>query len=163
MRKKAILGVLAIAACTLPSALFAAPKWVLAVNGAHSQGSVPWMTNYDSAAKKAAAENKPMMLFFTGSDWCGWCKKMDSEILETAGFAQTAGSKFVFVKLDFPMRSGSVSADEAQQNATLKEKFGVTGFPTVVLLSSDGTFIAQTGYRSISGAEYGNYLNELVK
>ncbi len=74
-------------------------------------------------------------MFFTGSDWCGWCKKIENEIFADPEFARAAGDRFVFVDLDFPINKPQ-SADLSQQNAQLKQRFGITGFPTIILLDS---------------------------
>ncbi|MDT8391733.1 MAG: thioredoxin family protein [Lentisphaeria bacterium] len=37
-----------------------------------------WMTDYDAALKKAKAENKVVILDFSGSDWCVWCVRLDN-------------------------------------------------------------------------------------
>ncbi len=129
---------------------------------ADEQGSgegLKWYTNYQQAAEVAQKDRKPMILFFTGSDWCGWCKKLDKEVFATPEFAQMAGNKFVYVMLDFPMNQQQ-SEDIKQQNAQLKQRYGVTGYPTVVILDQSGGFLAETGYRSGGGAAYAKYLSE---
>lgn len=125
-------------------------------------GNLQWYTNYQEALARAKAEKKPLLLFFTGSDWCGWCKKMENEILQTPDFAQTAGNSFIFVMLDFPMNKTLPQAI-ADQNGELKQKYGITGYPTVVILDSNENFIAETGYRSGGGKSYADYLVGLTK
>lgn len=142
------------AACNLNAAQDAAAQDV-------PQGQLQWMTNYRDAAQKAKAEKKPILLFFTGSDWCGWCKKMENEILGTPEFASAAAGKFIFVFLDFPMNK-TLPSDITAQNAELKQKYGVTGYPTVILLDSNENFLAETGYRSGGGKSYADYLMNLV-
>ncbi len=124
--------------------------------------SVHWYTNYNQAAAQAQKEKKPLLLFFTGTDWCGWCKKMDQEIFSSPDFAKAAGNEFVFVELDYPMNK-KLPQDEAQQNASLKQKFGITGYPTVVILDPNGNFIAESGYRPGGGKAYADYLKQLVQ
>ena len=102
-----------------------------------------------------------MLLFFTGSDWCGWCKKMDKEVFESSAFAQEVGNKFVFVMLDFPMNS-KLPEGEQRQNAQLKQRYGVTGYPTVVIVDSKGGFIGETGYRSGGGKAYAQWLEQFL-
>ncbi|MCB1181361.1 MAG: thioredoxin family protein [Chlamydiia bacterium] len=126
------------------------------------QGELKWYTNYKEAEAVAKKENLPMLLFFTGSDWCGWCKKIDKEIFEQKNFASAVGEKFVFLKLDFPMNS-QLPRDLAEQNAMLKQKYGVTGFPTIVILDAQGNFLAETGYRPGGGKEYADYLMSLIQ
>lgn len=140
-------------------------KWGQSSSGSTQQqpsSGIQWYTNYDSAVAKAKQANKPLLLFFTGSDWCGWCKKMDSEVFDNADFIKDAGSSYVFVEVDFPMNK-QLPADQQQQNALLKQKYGVTGYPTIVLLDASGNFIAETGYRPGGGKAYAAYLKELVQ
>lgn len=125
-------------------------------------GKIQWYTNYQEAAQVAKKDKKPLFLFFTGSDWCGWCKKMESEILSTPDFANAAGSRFVFVMLDFPMNQ-TLPPDIAEQNNQLKQKYGVTGYPTVIILDSNENFVAETGYRSGGGKAYADYIFGLVR
>lgn len=127
--------------------------------GERSQsGSFKWYTNFDEASSVASKQQKPMVLYFTGSDWCGWCKKMDQEVFSSSDFQSAVGGKYIFVKLDFPMNQ-KLPESEMRQNAQLKQRYGVTGYPTVILVGSDGSFIGETGYRSGGGASYAEWLN----
>lgn len=126
-----------------------------------AQGRLQWYEDYDRAQQVAAQENKPMLLYFTGSDWCGWCKKMDSEVFSSPAFAQDVGNKFVFVKVDFPMNSKLPEA-QMRQNAQLKQRYGVTGYPTVVIVDKQGGFIGETGYRSGGGKAYAEWLEQFL-
>lgn len=121
-----------------------------------------WTTNYEEAASQAQQGNKYLFLFFTGSDWCGWCKKFDNEVLSSPEFAESVGSRFVFVAIDFPMNK-TLPEDLQKQNADLKKKYGVTGYPTVVILDSSQNFIAETGYRPGGGKAYADYLLQLIQ
>ncbi len=121
------------------------------------QNQIQWQTDFQKAAQEAKQQRKPMIVYFTGSDWCGWCKKMDQEIFSTPQFIQEVGSKFVFVKLDFPMNK-KLPEDQMQQNAQLKQRYGVTGYPTVVVLDPSGSFVGETGYRAGGGKAYAEFL-----
>ena len=123
---------------------------------------ITWTTNYQQAVSQAQQGNKHIFLFFTGSDWCGWCKKFENEALSTPQFAQGVGERFVFVEVDFPM-SKALPADLQKQNADLKKKYGVTGYPTVVILDSAQNFVAETGYRPGGGKAYADYLLQFIK
>jgi len=126
------------------------------------QTQIKWYTNYKEAAAVAKKDNKHLLLFFTGSDWCGWCKKMDQEVFSSTEFASAEGKEFIFVEVDFPMNK-QLPTDEAQQNTLLKQKYGVTGYPTVIILDSNENFVAETGYRPGGGKSYADYLNQLMK
>lgn len=120
-----------------------------------------WHTKYSEALQVAKKENKPLLLFFTGSDWCGWCKKIESEVFADPEFVKMAGSRFVFVELDFPMNK-MLPLDVADQNAQLKHKFGITGYPTIVIVNPDESFVAESGYRPGGGKAYAEYLLSLT-
>ncbi|MFC2049111.1 thioredoxin family protein [Chlamydiota bacterium] len=123
---------------------------------------IKWYTNYAQAVQDAAKNHKPILMFFTGSDWCGWCKKMQQEIFSSPDFVSQVGNSFVFVDIDFPMNQ-QLPADVAQQNTQLKQKYGVTGYPTVIILDANENFIAETGYRPGGGKAYADYLKQLLQ
>jgi protein disulfide-isomerase len=104
-----------------------------------------WSENYDSAAKKAQQEKKLMLLDFTGSDWCGWCIKLDKEVFSKSEFKKYAKDNLVLVKLDFP-RGKSQTAAVKKQNEELAAKFNIQGYPTVIVLDSNGQQVGQLGY-----------------
>jgi protein disulfide-isomerase len=105
-----------------------------------------WETDYDAALKQAAKENKAVLLDFTGSDWCGWCIKMNKDTFSKPEFKEFADKNLVLVEIDFPQ--GKPQSDEVKkQNNQLQEKFKVQGFPTLVLLDSKGNEIGRNvGY-----------------
>lgn len=105
-----------------------------------------WQTDYKAALEQAAKENKPVLLDFTGSDWCGWCIKLDKETFSQPEFKKFAEKNLILVELDFP--NNKPQADSVKkQNAELQAKYGVEGFPTLVLLNSKGKEIARNpGY-----------------
>jgi protein disulfide-isomerase len=105
-----------------------------------------WQTDYKVALEQAAKENKPVLLDFTGSDWCGWCIKLEKETFSQADFKKFSEKSLLLVELDFP-NSKPQSDEVKKQNKELQEKYKVEGFPTLVLLDSKGKEIARnTGY-----------------
>lgn len=103
-----------------------------------------WQTNYKTALEQAAKENKRVLLDFTGSDWCGWCVKLDKETFSQPDFKKFAGENLVLVEVDFPNNKPQ-SDDVKKQNKELQAQYGVEGFPTLVLLDSKGKEIARNG------------------
>ena len=98
------------------------------------------------ALNQARSENKMVLLDFTGSDWCGWCKKFDKDVLSTDKFTGYAKSKLVLVTVDFPSHTKQDAALK-QANQEIKKRFGVNGFPTFVLLNNAGKELGrQVGY-----------------
>ncbi len=112
------------------------------VNAAEST----WLTDLPKAEAKAKAENKIVLVDFTGSDWCGWCIKFKKEVLDTAEFQEYAAKNVVLVELDYPHKK--VQADDLKKaNAALKTQFNVHGFPTLLVLDKNGKEIGrQVGY-----------------
>lgn len=102
-----------------------------------------------------------MLVYFTGSDWCTWCKKMDQEIFNTTEFADKAGKNFVFVELDFPM-SPQVSQPNRDANALLKSKYHVEGFPTVILIDGNEKEIGRLGYSPGGATSFATHINQMV-
>ncbi|MDD3470642.1 MAG: thioredoxin family protein [Thermoguttaceae bacterium] len=122
---------------------------------------VVWLTDLVAAKAQAEREHKILFLFFTGSDWCGWCMRLQKEVLTQPEFAAWAKEKAVLVDLDFP-RNQPQSDQLKQQNAELAKQHQIDGYPTIVLTTADGTTIAQTGYREGGAAAYVEYLRMLV-
>jgi len=105
-----------------------------------------WTTDAVKAQEQAKKEGKLVLLDFTGSDWCGWCIKFKSEVLDTQEFKQYADKNLVLVEIDFPNKKQQ--SDELKQaNKALKDKYKVSGFPTYVILDGEGKEIGrQVGY-----------------
>jgi thioredoxin-related protein len=106
--------------------------------------SAKWLTDYDKALEQAKTESKPVLIDFTGSDWCGWCMKMDEEVLDTKEFKKYAAENLVLVEADFPRRKHQTNKVK-EQNEKLKERFSVQGFPTFVLVDKEGNELGRQG------------------
>jgi thioredoxin-related protein len=126
--------------------------------GSAVAGGDLWVTDFEAAKRTAAAEGKAMLVDFTGSDWCGWCKKLDREVFDTDHFKAEAPKGFVLVKLDFPRNKSKMTPELIEQNKKLKTEYGVRGFPTVFLMDAEGKVFGRTGYRR-NGPE--PYIKEL--
>lgn len=104
-----------------------------------------WTTDYAKAVDMSKKSGKPIMAFFTGSDWCGWCKKLKSEVLDTKDFLAWAKDKVILLELDYPHNVKQSDAVK-KQNMALQSKYRIQGFPTVLFLKADGKVIGQYGY-----------------
>ena len=93
-----------------------------------------WLTDYNKAAKLAKRKHKPILANFTGSDWCGWCKRLDKEVFSTPEFAKWAKKNVILLKLDFPRRT-KLNPELKKQNYALQRAFGVRGYPTIWLFN----------------------------
>ncbi len=89
-----------------------------------------WETNVIKAMDVSNKTKKPMLLFFTGSDWCGWCIRLQKEVLKTPEFAAWAKENVVLVELDYP-RKAPQTPEIKKQNDELQQVFAIQGFPTV--------------------------------
>ena len=122
---------------------------------------VSWLTDLDEGIKVAKAEKKAILVDFTGSDWCGWCIRLKKEVFDQKEFA-AATKDFVLVELDYPQKKQQ-SAEVKAKNKALAEKFGIEGFPTILLLDSNGVPFAQTGYEAGGPVKYLAHLADLSK
>lgn len=127
---------------------------VLVVAGftAKAQEALTWHTDVNKAVEIARQEQKPLFFFFTGSDWCGWCIRLQNEVFKKPEFEAWAKEKAVLVELDFPRRTPQADAIK-QQNMQLQQMFAVQGYPTVWFVKptiKDGKTnfeqIGKTGY-----------------
>jgi protein disulfide-isomerase len=101
-----------------------------------------WETDLKKAQAQAKSGDKLVFLDFTGSDWCGWCIRLDKEILSKPAFKEYANKNLVLVEVDFPRRKNQ-SEDLKKQNQELATKYQVGGFPTIVVLNSSGKKVWQ--------------------
>jgi thioredoxin-related protein len=104
-----------------------------------------WMTDLPKAQAKAKAENKLVMLDFTGSDWCGWCIKLHKEVFSKPEFSEYSKKNLVLVEVDFP-RQKQQSAEQKRANQELQKKYNIEGYPTIIVLDGNGKKVAETGY-----------------
>jgi len=105
-----------------------------------------WTMDYEAAVALADEKDLAILLNFTGSDWCGWCKLMDEAVYAKDEWKEYATSKLVLVTLDFPRDTSIVPEQFVEQNERLREKYAVRGYPTYLILDSDGeTRLGQLG------------------
>ena len=106
-----------------------------------SQENDGWLVNYEEVYQKSIKENKPIMANFTGSDWCGWCKRLKKAVFDTEIFKKWAKDNVILFELDYPRRTPQDPTIK-QQNAELQQTFRsiVRGYPTVLIFSIERTF-----------------------
>jgi len=121
-----------------------------------------WMTDFEAAKQKAAAENKDLLVNFTGSDWCSWCIKLVDEVFKHDAFKKGVADNFVLVELDFPQDKSKLDESTQKQNEMLQEKYSIQGFPTILLLDDQGRPYAQTGYQAGGPEKYLAHLDKLL-
>ena len=106
-----------------------------------------WLTSYEEAQKEAQAKNRLLLMDFTGSDWCGWCIMLDKEVFSKPEFKEYASKNLVLLELDFP-RMKKMPPEVTAQNEKLAAKYGIQGFPTVVVFDSNGKPLGALGYQA---------------
>ena len=119
-----------------------------------------WDDDYEKAIAKAKAEKKMVLLDFTGSDWCGWCMKLDKEVFSKKEFKDYAKDNLVLVEIDFP-NAKRQSKKLKEQNEKLKTEHGVRGYPTIIVLDPEGKKVGQLGYMEGGPAPFIEKLNGL--
>lgn len=107
-------------------------------------GKPGWEENYENALAEAKEGGKLVLLDFTGSDWCGWCMKIDEEVFSKSAFKKFAKDNLVLVELDYP-RGKSQTKKLKEQNAGLRTQFGVRGYPTIIIVDATGKEQARWG------------------
>ena len=110
---------------------------------------LPWTTDFDKALASAKADSISLYVYFTGSSWCIWCKKMDREIHNQDAFRQKTVGKLLFVKIDLP--AGTQPSEKVRN---LLEKYKVNGVPTVVILSPAGDELGKFRYQQMPPEDY---------
>ena len=133
----------------------------LCTPGALLAGGEGWSSDYAASKKLAADSKKDLLIDFTGSDWCGWCIKLNDEVFKHDAFKQGVKDHFVLVELDFPNDKSKISEETQAQNEELGEKYAVGGYPTILLTDAEGRPYASTGYQPGGPEKYVAHLNEL--
>jgi thioredoxin-related protein len=128
-----------------------------------------WHTDINKALEVSKKSKKPLLLFFTGSDWCGWCIRLQKEVLKTPEFAAWAKENVVLVELDFP-RKTEQAPEIKQQNMEIQQMFEVRGYPTVWFVNAakkDGKVnfdkLGSTGYVAGGPAVWLDGANKILK
>jgi thioredoxin-related protein len=112
-----------------------------------------WYTNVKEAATVSKKEKKPLMLFFTGSDWCGWCIRLQNEVLKTPEFSKWAKESVILVELDYPRRTPQ-SDEIKKQNNELQQAFGIQGYPTVYFANATVNKEGKVNFEGLGSTGY---------
>jgi thioredoxin-related protein len=133
-----------------------------------TQAEFEWLTDYKKAQEEAKASNKPILVDFTGSDWCPPCILLQKELFSKPEFKDYASKNLVLLEVDFPDPGGSRAkaqpADLQKQNKDLAQQYQVEGFPTIILLNGDGQKLWQYfGYFADGPAAFIAQLEKLRK
>ncbi len=123
-----------------------------------------WVSSWSHATESATTLNKPILLVFSGSDWCAPCIKLDRDIWTTPVFQSYAKKNLILYRADFPRRKANQLPEAlASENKKLAEQYNTKGyFPLVVLLSPKKDILGQTAYLNISPEAYIEKLQDMA-
>jgi thioredoxin-related protein len=141
--------------------IFSALAAAILAGTAFAQTQAQWLTDFKKAQEEAKATNKLLLIEFTGSDWCPPCRMLQRDVLSTREFQEYAIKNFILLEVDFP-RAKPQTAELARQNQMLSERFGIDGFPSIILLNADGKKLGElVGYDPHAGRQ--GYMDALEK
>lgn len=137
---------------------------------ANAQEDLTWHKDMAKASELSIIEKKPLMLFFTGSDWCGWCIRLQKEVFMKEEFTKWAKENVILVELDFPKRTAQEDAIK-MQNQQMQQIFQVRGYPTVWLVNPEKTAegkinlaaLGSTGYVAGGPEKWLETANSIIK
>jgi thioredoxin-related protein len=113
---------------------------------AFDQGS--WTDNIEAAQQFSRETRRPILALFTGSDWCHFCQQLEAKVLSTSAFREAVSGKYILLYLDFP-RKKTVPKDVLAQRTRLAQKYGVRGYPTLVVLINGDQYLDRiSGFKS---------------
>ncbi|MCB9896773.1 MAG: thioredoxin family protein [Planctomycetes bacterium] len=114
-----------------------------------------WHADFDEAVAVAKEQGKDLFVDFTGSDWCIWCHRLHDEVFQYDTFLTGAQEHFVLVALDFPNSDEAKAAvPNPERNDELQAKYGIQGFPTCLLMNTDGVVFGRMGYQEGGPEKY---------
>ncbi len=140
---------------------FFAILFFLSFSLSFSLSALQWQTDYDKVVALSRQDEKPILLFFNGSDWSGEAMWMKREVLDTLAFEQKIAHRFLCMEIDFPEHT-ALSEKKMAQNQELKKRFHVQETPTLLLLDSQERVIAQIGYLPESGEQFADDLVHIL-
>lgn len=135
---------------------------LLLMTGSIAPAQVLWTTDAQEAFVLAEQDDLPVVMVFSGSDWCKPCIQLTREVFETEVFQAFADNKMILLKIDFPRsRKNRLAPDLQLQNNELAERWNPNGeFPLLVVFSSDQSVLFTTGYRVGGPEAYVQHLEE---
>lgn len=134
---------------------------LISMETAAKENKLLWNDNLEKAVEIAKKQDKAILINFSGSDWCKWCKKLDAEVFTQKEFINYAKKNLVLVKIDFPQYTQQEPAVQSY-NKEVAQMFKVQGFPTVVVIDKNQKLAAYTGYQEGGAGNYVKYLKSVL-
>lgn len=153
---KKVIG-FALSAFFVLSSLYAAYDSSSAA-GSYYSNQINWLKSYSEAVNQSRATSKPILILFTGTNWCPACMKLERDVLTKPEFAQAVGNQFVFLKADFP--SHSADAINRSPYKSLMDQYGIGAFPSIVVVNANGQQLFTVNYQA-GGPDA--YIRELMQ
>lgn len=144
--------------------VLSAPCWAddIPAPAAEAKTEANWVADFDKAVEQAKKEHKDLLVDFTGSDWCIWCKRLHEEVFAHDDFLGAAQKDYVLVALDYPHGDeAKAKVPNAARNDELAKTHKIQGFPTVLLMTADGDVFGRTGYQAGGSAKYVEHIAKL--
>lgn len=147
---------------SLLAALLVAVTSVFMIEDGYCDVVDPWTDNFETALTRAAEDGRYLLLNFTGTDWCVWCHRLRDEVFVQAPFLDYAATALVLVEVDFP-RKTELPETTRIQNAALDERFDVSGYPTIVIVSPDNKEIGRLSYMQGGAKTFVRAVKKLIR
>ena len=114
---------------------------------AQDESSLNWFTNLEEAQKVSKKEKKPILVYFTGSDWYAPCKMLKEDFFASNEFKKKA-TEVVLVLIDYPRRIDIITQAQLEYNKTIIEKYNPEKtFPKLLGLNFRGKELGEiSGY-----------------
>lgn len=135
---------------------------LFALGAVSARAEANWLSDISKAQTEAKVNHKLLLLDFTGSDWCIWCKKLQAEVFSKPEFQDYAKDHLVLMTVDFP-RQSPLAPEVRKQNEELAAKYGIQGFPTIIVLNGDGKQVGELGYQPGGAPAFVQELQKLPK
>ena len=125
-----------------------------------------WISSYERATKIAKKQNKPLLIFFTGSDWCRPCQLLVEDFFGSDKFKKIADKNFVLYEANFPRRTDLISEEQKNNNVALSKKYNIRSYPTIIALDKNGNYLDKIkGYNFMfrDTDQHFNFINSVLK
>jgi len=117
-----------------------------------------WQTNVQEAIEISKETGKPIFAFFTGKEWCSWCKKLENKILSKEAFITYAKENLILLELDFPRGRRDLPTEQIN----LARKFRIQGYPTVILMDAETNLLGKTGFENMTPQQYVENVQKMI-
>lgn len=132
------------------------------LDGVTEEIHINWQSTFKNAVAEAKKEHKPILIYFTGSDWCGPCIQLDKNLFHTKKFATFSAQNLVLYTADYPRNRDLVSTENKIANQQLSKKYKQTSFPTILMIDENGEMLGRKEGAYMASYYY-PFFEEIVK